>query len=88
MHDHAIQPFGIVAEGDIAQRRLAGGAGHHHHHGTGRHDPVRDALLHVLQRLVGEQGAVRVGMRKAGRKTDLQALVGSGAVHGAGSFLL
>ena len=75
MHHHTVEPFGVVAERDIAKRRLARGAGHHHHHGSSRHDPVRDRLLDILQRLVGEQRAVGVGVRETGGQTNFQTVI-------------
>ena len=73
VHHHTIKPLGIVRQRHVATRRLPRGAGHHHHHGAGRHDPVRDRLFDVLQRLAGEQRTRGVGMLKAGRQPDLEA---------------
>jgi len=73
VHDHAVQPLGIVLQRHVAARGLACGAGHHHHHGAGRHDPVRYRLLHVLQRLAREKRTLRVRMGETGRKADLEA---------------
>ena len=39
---------------------------------AGRHHPVSDRLLDVLQRLAGEDRAVRIGMEEAGRDADEQ----------------
>ena len=73
VHDHAIQPLGIVGQGDITAGGFAGGAGHHHHHRTAGHDPVRNRLLHILQRLASEQRAAGVRMREAGREANFEA---------------
>ena len=73
VHDQAIEPLRVILQRHIAARCLARGAWHHDHDGAGRHDPVRDRLLNVPKRLVGEQLARGVGMLKTGRKTDLEA---------------
>lgn len=66
VHDHTVQPLGIVRQRHIAARGLARGAGHHDHHGPGGHDPVRNGLLDILQGLASEQRARGVGVLEAG----------------------
>jgi hypothetical protein len=80
VHHDPVEPFRVVRQLGVAARRLAGGAGHHHDHRAGRHQPVRDGLLDVLQGLVGEQGPRRIGVLEAGGKADLEA-AGDGLLH-------
>jgi len=70
VHDHAIEPIGVMRQTDIALGRFSGRAGHHHHHGPGGHDPVGNRLLDVLQRFARKQRPRGIGMGKAGREAN------------------
>src|SRR6185369_4058523 len=67
-------PLRVVVQRHVAALRRAGGTWNHHGQRAGRHDPVGDRLLHVLQGLAREQRALRVGVHEAGGDPDLQAL--------------
>ena len=73
MHDHSVEPVGVMRQGNVATRRLARRARHHDNHGPGRHEPVGNGLLYILQCFPGEKGTFGVGVLETGRQTDFEA---------------
>ena len=67
-HQHqAVEPARV-----LGQPRGGLGCRHHHRQVALRHDPAHDRLLHVLQRLAGEDRPRRVGMEEARRHAELE----------------